>query len=129
MRGCGCSYGNSRKVRSYQRFSGVGYHILVGCVRNLRDCPTGCDKCERWDLLHYGVDSVEPELSRCPPDTCISSFESHTLPNKKERHTPLFFIWCECSYRTFQKMLSYQRFFRFQSNKFPSFYSTILLQR
>ena len=34
------------------------------------------------------------------------------------------FLWCECSYRTFQKTLSYQRFFGFQSCRFPCFYFT-----
>lgn len=32
-----------------------------------------------------------------------------------------WFLWCECSCRTFQKTPSYQRFFGFQSNKFPCF--------
>lgn len=39
--------------------------------------------CERWNLLHYGVDSVEPKSSKSPLDTCISLFYSH--PHTKKR--------------------------------------------
>ena len=37
------------------------------------------------------------------------------------------FLWYECSYRIFQKTLSYQRFFGFQSSKFPSLLHNISL--
>lgn len=41
--------------------------------------------CERWDSLHYSIDSIEPEPSKCPPDTCIELFESH-LEHKNIGH-------------------------------------------
>ena len=71
------------------------------------------DKCERWDSLHYGVDSVEPELSRCPPDTCISSFESHTLPNKKERQKPPLFLGIMCNFNRINRLHPGVHFFLF----------------
>ena len=45
----------------------------------------------------------------------IKDYERRRIPRR---------LWCECSYRTFQKTLSYQRFFGFQSCRFPCFYFT-----
>ena len=39
-----------------------------------------------WDSLYYGVDSVQPESSKCPPDICMEWFES--LYNKIKRIIP-----------------------------------------
>ena len=40
---------------------------------------------ELGDSLNYGVDSVEPESNKCPPDTCIELFESPTHRKIKAR--------------------------------------------
>ena len=37
------------------------------------------------DSIYYGIDSVKPESSKCPPDTCILSFESLPLHKNKRR--------------------------------------------
>ena len=42
--------------------------------------------CRWWDSQHYGVDSVQPESSKCPPDICMEWFES--LYNKIKRIIP-----------------------------------------
>ncbi len=36
-----------------------------------------CRFLSEWgDSFNLGVDSVEPESNKCPPDTCIEIFES-----------------------------------------------------
>ena len=65
---------------------------------------------------------------REPQNEPQDNLRVHKIP-RKVRKEPDFqsksgVLWYECSYRTFQKTLSYQRFFGFQSCRFPCFYFT-----
>ena len=52
---------------------------------------------ERWDSLQYGSHQFLNWWLQHPTGMLRFSHSSPTpaLPNKKERLTPLFFIWCE----------------------------------
>ena len=51
-----------------------------------------CRFLSEWgDSFNLGVDSVDPESNKCPPDTCIEIFESPI--QKKDQETAQAISW------------------------------------